>query len=185
MSFNPFIEITLRLIYYKQDGTLKHKSLACISDMLQHDVHTLYAFQKTIILNVVKKDLPQIEKVIYFSDGCSGQYKNHKNFTNLSHRHCDYALYAEWHFFATSHGKNACDGIGGTIKRMAAYASLQQSVTGHILSPKSLFESANSEIPGIQSFWVPTTEIIENKHLLEKRFEKSSTLPGSRSNHFF
>ena len=94
-------------------------------------------------------------------------------------------MYAEWHFFATSHGKNACDGIVGTIKRMAAYASLQQSVTGQILSPKSLFEFANSEIPGIQSFWVPTTEIIENKHLLEKRLEKSSTLAGSRSNHFF
>ena len=31
--------------------------------------------------SVVKKDLPQIEKVIYFSDGCSGQYKNLKNFT--------------------------------------------------------------------------------------------------------
>ena len=104
------------VIYYKQDGTLKHKSLACISDMLQHDVHTLYAFQKTIILNVVKKDLPQIEKVIYFSDGCSGQYKNHKNFTNLLHHYCNYALYAEWHFFAMSHVKNACDGIGGTVK---------------------------------------------------------------------
>ena len=68
---------------------------------------------------------------------------------------------------------------------MAAYASLQQSATGQILSPKSLFEFTNSEIPGIQSFWVPTTEIIENKHLLEKRFEKCSILPGSRSNHFF
>ena len=39
-TIHPFV------IYYKQDGTLKHKSLACISDMLQHDVHTLYAFQK-------------------------------------------------------------------------------------------------------------------------------------------
>ena len=28
-------------------------------------------------------------------------------------------------FFATSHGKNACDGVGGTIKRLAAHASLQ------------------------------------------------------------
>ena len=84
-----------------------------------------------------------------------------------------------------SHGKNACAGIGGTIKRMAAYASLQQSVTGQILSSKTLFEFANSEIQSIQSFWVSTTEIIENKHLLEKRFEKSSTLPGSRFNHFF
>ena len=111
--------------------------------------------------------------MIYFSDGCSGQYKNHKNFTNLSHRHCDYALYAEWHFFATCHGKNACDGIGGTIKRMAAYASLQLSVTGQILPPKSLFEFANSEIPGIQSFWVPTTEIIENNIFWRKGLRKA------------
>ena len=34
-------------------------------------------------------------------------------------------LYAEWHFFALSYGKNACDSIGGTIKQVAAYASLQ------------------------------------------------------------
>ena len=55
---------------------------------------------------------------------------------------------------------------------MTAYASLQRSVTGQI-SPKSIFEFANSEIPGIQSFWVPTTEIIENKHLLEKGLRKA------------
>ena len=84
--------------------------------MIQHDVNTVYTFQKTIIFNVVKKDLPQIEKVIYFSDGCSGQYKNNKNFTNLLHHYRDYALYEEWHFFAIPHGKNACDSIGGAIK---------------------------------------------------------------------
>ena len=86
-TIQPFV------IYYKQDGTLKHKSLVYISDMIQHDVNTVYTFQKTIIFNVVKKDLPQIEKVIYFSDGCSGQYKNNKNFTNLLHHYHDYALY--------------------------------------------------------------------------------------------
>ena len=56
-TIHPFV------IYYKQDGTLKHKSLACISDML--DVHTVYTFKKTIIYNIVKKDLNHIEKVIY------------------------------------------------------------------------------------------------------------------------
>ena len=68
--------------YYKQNGILKHKSLPCISDIFQHDVHTVYTFQKTIIFNVVKKDLPQIEKLIYFSDDYSGQ--NHKKTTQIS-----------------------------------------------------------------------------------------------------
>ena len=68
---------------------------------------------------------------------------------------------------------------------MAAYDSLQQSVTGEILSPNSLLKFANSEIPGIQSFLVPITKVLKNKHLLEKRLEKSNSLPGSRSDHFF
>ena len=40
----------------------------------------------------MKKDLPQIEKAIYFSDGCSGQYKNHKKFINLLHHYRDYIV---------------------------------------------------------------------------------------------
>ena len=118
-SIHPFV------IYYKQDGTLKYKSLACISDMLQDDMHKGYRFQKAIIFNVVKKDLPQIEKVIYFSDGCSEQYKNQKHFANLLHHYCNYPLYIEWHSFAMSHGNNAHDSIGRTIKPIASYASLQ------------------------------------------------------------
>jgi hypothetical protein len=32
---------------------------------------------------------------------------------------------AKWHFSVTSHGKGACDGVGGTIIRLARKASLQ------------------------------------------------------------
>ena len=84
-----------------------------------------------------------------------------------------------------SYGTNACDGIGGRIKQMSAYTRLQQSVTRQMLSLKSLFEFTNSEMPGIQSFWIPTTGIIKNKYLLEKRLEKTSILPGLKSNNFF
>jgi hypothetical protein len=37
----------------------------------------------------------------------------------------DSGVLAEWHFFATSHGKSACDGVGGTLRRLAPKASLQ------------------------------------------------------------
>ena len=91
------------------------------------------------------------------------------NYLLISYHYCNYALYAEWHFFATSHGKNVCDSIGWTTTQMAGYASLQRSVTGQLLLPKSLFKFAYSEIPVIQSFWVPTTEIIENKQKVRKK----------------
>ena len=31
---------------------------------------------------------------------------------------------AVWNYFATSHGKSACDGIGGTAKQLTSNASL-------------------------------------------------------------
>ena len=45
-------------------------------------------------------------KASYFSDGFPAQYKNYKNFTNLLMHKKVFGMKAEWHFFATSHGKN-------------------------------------------------------------------------------
>ena len=56
---------------------------------------------------------------------------------------------AEWHFFATSHGKGPCDGVGGTVKRLAARASLQRPINNQITTPRQLFEFAESEIKSI------------------------------------
>ena len=53
-------------------------------------------------------------------------YINQKNFVNLCNHENDFGIKAEWHFSATSHGKGACDGVGGTVKRLAARASLQK-----------------------------------------------------------
>ncbi len=45
---------------------------------------------------------------------------------------------AEWHLSATSHGKGPCDGVGGTVKRLAARASLQRPYEKQILTPRQL-----------------------------------------------
>ena len=42
--------------------------------------------------------------------------KIEKNFFNLCSHRDDFGVSAEWHFSATSHGKGACDGLGGTVK---------------------------------------------------------------------
>ena len=76
--------------------------------------------QFTYFLAYVKEKLPHIKHITYFSDGCAGQYKNCKNLLNLCHHQADFGFSAEWHFFATSYGKGPCDGLGGTIKRLAS-----------------------------------------------------------------
>ena len=67
-----------------------------------------------------------IKKLIYFSDGAASHYKNYKNFANLCNHKVDFGIDAEWHFFVTSHGKGPCDGLGGTVKRLAAKSSRQR-----------------------------------------------------------
>jgi len=49
-------------------------------------------------------------------------------------------------FFATSHGKGPCDGVGGTIKRLAARASPYDN---RIMTPRQLYEWASENISAI------------------------------------
>jgi len=46
----------------------------------------------------------------------------------------DFGIKAEWHFSATAHGKGACNGLGGSVKRLAARASLQRISDNQILT---------------------------------------------------
>ena len=95
-----------------------------ISDHLLHDAMQVYHFQCKLIEFL--KEIIQFRKVIYFSDGAASQYKNRENFINLANHEADFGMPADWHFFATSHGKGPCDGVGGTVKGLAARANLQR-----------------------------------------------------------
>ena len=119
------------------------------------------------------------------SDGCAGQYKNCYNFTNLCHHDEDFGIPAEWHFFATSHGKSPADGIARTVKRTAAKASLQRPYKDQILTPKQLFEFVSKEIIGIHFAYATSQEYEEEAKLLKERFSHSKTIPGTQSYHSF
>ena len=110
-------------MYYMKEQ-LEESSFCVISDDLNHDVgfvsqviHQTFDHIKTILC-------PSITKNRYFSDGCAGQYKNCEPFHNLCHHAEDFSISSIWNFFAMSHGKSSCDGIGDTVKRLAVTASL-------------------------------------------------------------
>ena len=74
-----------------------------------------------------------------------------KKFINLCNHEADFGIQAEWHFSATSHGKGASDRVGGTVKRLAARASLQRPYKQQIMTPLQLFEWASEYcIPVLQ-----------------------------------
>ncbi|KAJ8670844.1 hypothetical protein QAD02_002103 [Eretmocerus hayati] len=102
--------------YVDENGKLQHITVVMISDYMKHDYYTVYTFQQHLI-KILKEAIPSLKKVIYVSDGAAGQYKNRFNFQNLCFHQRDFGVAGEWHFFATSHGKGPCDGVGGFLKR--------------------------------------------------------------------
>ncbi len=73
-----------------------------------------------------------------------------------------------WHFFATSHGKGVCDGIGGTIKRLAARASLQNVL---IKTAYDMYIFCIEKISAVKFFYVTQENVSETVDMLEKRYE--------------
>ena len=90
-------------------------------------------------------------------------------------------------FFATSQGKSPCDGIGGTVKRLVARASLQAVTTQQILTPSELFAWAVKNIQGICFFHVSSEDIKKHEitYALEERYSTITTIPGTPSHHAF
>ena len=93
----------------------------------------------------------------------------------------DFGISAQWHFSATSHGKGACDSLGGIVKRLAARASLQRPTEDQILTLFQLYEWASQTIPSITFAYCTTEEYQREKAHLEIRFQNSRTIPGRYS----
>ncbi|KAE8748198.1 hypothetical protein FOCC_FOCC005036 [Frankliniella occidentalis] len=172
--------------YFKKDEEIKQYSCAVISDCLDHGTAAVHTFQKTLIEHIKEKNVlgHELEKVIYYSDGCGGQYKNRKMAANICYHEKDFGVPAEWNFFATSHGKSACDGIGGRIKRLATLYSLQHTQPGtQITSARRLYDWCQTNVTGIKTLWVTKEEVAKDMEFLTVRFESALAIEGIQSCH--
>jgi len=87
--------------------------------------------------------------VEYFSEGYADQYKNRKSIHNLCEHEKDFEIKASCSFFATSHGKSPCDGIGGTVKRSTAMESLRRPLENQILNINDMVACCSKTLTNI------------------------------------
>ena len=144
----------------------------------------MYGFNK-ILIEFLKSCFPVVNKIFYFSDGARQQYKNFKNCINLAYHQQDFQIEAEWHFFATAHGKGPCDGLGATVKRGATRASLQSGDNNHILTAKDLFNwlSTTGRMPSISFKYFTTNEYNSCSRFLNKRFQSKTRINNLHHQH--
>jgi hypothetical protein len=178
-TIHPFI------MYYIRNGVLYHQSFCFLSDDLKHTPAMVYTFISKLITKC-KEIVTNISKIHYFSDGCAAQYKNKYNFINLCYHRDDFNLDGEWNFFATSHGKNACDGLGGTVKRSLTKASLQRTVSEQIIKPIDAYNYCIKKLSQkIIFFYIEGKEIKKVSESLFKRFSKATLIKGTQKLHRF
>ena len=91
-TLHPFVT------YYQENDKLKSISYCVISDDRKHDDALVYKVQNTILADL-KCTLPGLPTIIYFTDGCAGQYKNWKKIYNLCQHKSDFGLNARLVFF--------------------------------------------------------------------------------------
>ena len=96
-------------------------SFAIVSDYMHHDKHmTIISLVK--ILKVLLERFPTIGEINLFSDGAAQHFKQRFFLNSVTllpeflEVHRD-TLKIDYNFFATSHGKGAVDGVGGSVKR--------------------------------------------------------------------
>lgn len=176
-TIHPFV------IYYKHGNEIDHLSIVMIAESLKHDVIAVYLFQKRI-LAFLKEHFNSMERIIFFSDGAGGQYKNKKNFFNISQYKEKYGIDVEWHCFATSHGKSPCDGVGGTFKRNARRESIRRT-DNHILTSKDLYDWACQNESSMVFMHCSEEEYENTKAELIGKYNSLKRIDGTQQLHSF
>ena len=154
-------------------------STVIISDDLTHSRDSIIIFTDKLLTGILDKN---IKKLHIWSDGPSSQFKNCFTAASISWLQKRHMLKIYWNYFATSHGKGPVDGIGGTIKRMAAQKVIWREV--NITTAESFYEAINGE-SNVKVFSVKAEEIrnaIETH--LHAVISTAPVLPGIFSAHY-
>ena len=85
---------------------------------MSHSASTVTAFIDNIMKKVKEWDT-EVKKIHYFTDSPSSQYRNRFIFHTVANHQELYGMLAVWNYFESGHGKGPCDGLGGTVKRLA------------------------------------------------------------------
>lgn len=173
-------------VYYKENDEVKNQSIIIISECSEHDITAVYLSQKKLVQYLRRERIfASTEKISFFSDGAASQYKNRKNFLNLCLIKKDFGLEAEWHFFATSHGKSPCDALGGSFKRNARNRTMQKPMDPIDNAKKFYDFGVSIKDSKVEFVYCSQVEHDEVETEYKDRFDQAKTIQGTQSLHAF
>ena len=172
-TLHPFVA------YFRESHTseINHLNFVVISECLHHDTVAVHLFQKRLIW---KTDWALFQwRLFTFQTARHPSIKTGRILSTSAITKLTLVSKLNGTFL---HGKGACDGLGGTVKRLATKASLQRPFEDQIMTPLQLYRWASKNIPGINC---TLEEYESDKTLLKTRFDNSRTIAGTRRLHCF
>ena len=107
------------VLYYKDDNEeLKHQSTMIVSNEMGRNSSVVETFLD-VIGPKMKKYVPNIHKVHFYTYTPTSQYRNEIIFHAVANHKEIFECGATWNYFEAGNGKGPCYGLGGTVKRMA------------------------------------------------------------------
>ena len=125
------------------------------------------------------------DNVIFWSDGPSSQFKNRFMLEYMKILTNKFDLWSlRWNFFATSHGKGAIDGVGGSLKRTVhTYVKARQAVVQNAMDFVNTIKSHES---AVIVHHVPSTAIDDfYQSSISATLESAPKKPGIKSSHYW
>ena len=178
---NDVVTLFPAVVYYKSErGHLQHASYAIVSNETAHDKGSVYAFNAAILEDV--KQIIEVQKVNYWSDGPSSQFKNRYNFSCILYHQQDLGCDATWNFFETAHGKGPCDGVGAEVKRSVWRSILRNAEV--VNSPEDVFQAAKRVCKNINVLYVSEKQIKNIANNLKERWASCQPIPQTHSIHY-
>lgn len=123
-SFFDQTQVTIHasvLYFYNEKGELEYISFIHVSGVNQHNKSMVQAILDQVWTVDMKHLIEELDisHVHYYSDSPTSQYRNRWMFQYIESHKERYGISASWDYFEAGHGKGPCDGLGGTIKRLA------------------------------------------------------------------
>lgn len=102
------------------------EAVFCITDDPKHDAASVSTFMH--LTNEYLKDKYNIKSEVIFTDCCASQYRGKVSFADISFMKQDSDLDVTRHYFESSHGKSAADGLAAIVKHSATVAVTRSHV---------------------------------------------------------
>jgi hypothetical protein len=159
------------VVHYRNiEGDMEHKSFVGISGDTNHSAPTCVAFLKKLIPQL-QEMLPNLTTVHYVTDSPASQYRNKSIVHLLSiHSRLFPGVKAHWNFLESGHGKGACDGVGGSVKKTADIHVKSGSIIG---SAEDFFNWGVRIVTKISFIFITTADIkAAERHLRKAKYVK-------------